>query len=236
MEQRKVNYIFSAVIIVLALVLGYFGVTLPITPDIPEPLTMQDVQAIVQQETLDLAVPDVTRSYGVYQTNCRMEQGGDQWTAASGCIWQVQSGATLDIQSGAAITLAGYVTSTLDSLTVNGNATITGTSNLVGDTTLGGLLLSSFSNVTIDVAGEVLTPTKTAYALDSSGAITMTLAASGSEGQLLVLMGDDNNTVTINDTNIRSSDGNAIDIGQYDTVIFVYQDSEWLEIAKSANQ
>ena len=98
-----------------------------------------------------------------------------------------------------------------------------------GDADLAGLFQPSFANETI-TDGEVLTPTVTVYALDTAGAVTMTLAASADEGQLLILIGDDANTITINDTNIRSSDGSTIDVGQYDVVVFVYQDSEWLEL------
>lgn len=38
MQQKTINYIFSAVIVVLALILGYFGFTLPVQPEIPSPL------------------------------------------------------------------------------------------------------------------------------------------------------------------------------------------------------
>jgi hypothetical protein len=97
------------------------------------------------------------------------------------------------------------------------------------------LFLPGFADETI-TDGETLTPTVTVYALDSAAAVTMTLAASASEGQPLILIGDDNNTITINTTNLRTTDGNAVTVGQYDVVMFVYQDSEWLHVAKSANQ
>ena len=108
------------------------------------------------------------------------------------------------------------------------------TANIAGNLTLQALLLSSFANITV-TNGYTLTPTVNTYALDSAGAVTMTLAASASEGQWLILIGDDANTITINDTNLRSSDGNAITLGQYDVAILVYQDSEWLLVSSSAN-
>jgi len=237
MSQQKINYIVMAGLCVLALILGYFGISLPVTPEIPAPLpspTPVDLSgyvaheelALVQRQLETLSVTGDATSFGAYQTDCRMEQGGDQWTAAEGCVWEVQSGATLDVQDGATVNLPGVT---------QGNTTVTGTFHVTGTTTLSGLFRPGFADVTI-TDGDILTPTKTAYALDSAGAVTLTLAASAAEGQLLFLMGDDANTITIADTNIRSSDGNAITVGQYDTVAFVYQDSEWLELLKSANQ
>ncbi len=132
-----------------------------------------------------------------------------------------------------------YVTGDLEvdgELELDGALDADSTANVQGNLTLQALLLTSFADVTIDEAGEVLTPTKTVYALDSGGAISMTLAAAGADGQLLILIGDDDNNVTVNDTNLRSADGNAIVIAQYEVVVFVYQDSEWLLIADSANQ
>jgi hypothetical protein len=100
---------------------------------------------------------------------------------------------------------------------------------------LGGLFKPSFADLTLSTPGQTLTPAYTVYALDTTGAISMTLAASGDEGQLLILIGDDANNITINDTNIRTSTGSALVIGQYDVVMFVYQDSEWLELLLLAN-
>lgn len=85
-------------------------------------------------------------------------------------------------------------------------------------------------------AGMSVTPEHGAYHLSSTGAVSMTLAACVNDGQLVSLYGDDANTVTINDTNIRSTDGNAITLGQYDVVVMQCFDAEWNLISKSANQ
>jgi len=148
----------------------------------------------------------------------------------------------------------GNVSSGTGAFTITDDLVVTGASNLRGalsnstgavtvtdslyvtDTgTFAGLLLGGFANETI-TDGEWLTATVMVYALDSGGNVTMTLGAVGSEGQTLTLIGDDANTITIADTNIRTSDGNAITLGQYDVAMFVYQDSEWLELLKIANQ
>lgn len=103
------------------------------------------------------------------------------------------------------------------------------------DLQLTGLLQPGFADLAA-TDGITITPEYTVYALDTTAAVTVTLAASAEEGQLLVLINDDANATIIADTNLRSSDGNAITLaGAYDVVLFVYQDSEWLEIAKSAD-
>jgi len=103
-----------------------------------------------------------------------------------------------------------------------------------GALTVGGLTYPSFTNYTI-TDGSTLTPTATVYALDSAAAVTVTLAAAGTEGQMLVLIGDDANNITIADTNVRTNDGAAQVIGQYDVIMWVYQDSEWVEVSESNN-
>lgn len=108
------------------------------------------------------------------------------------------------------------------------------TANIQGALTLQGLLYSSFADETI-TDGETLTATVTAYNLDSAGAVTMTLAASASEGQLLVLCGDDANDITIADTNVRTNDGAAQVLNAHDCIIWVYMDSEWIELSESNN-
>lgn len=140
-----------------------------------------------------------------YSVPCYMEQGGAKFVASSGCEIELQSGATFDMQSGT-----------------------------TGDLDIGGLLQPSFADETI-TDGETLTPTVTVYALDSASAVTMTLAASADEGQLLILIGDDANNVLIADTNLRSSTGGALTLNQYDVAFFVYQDNEWIEIALLTN-
>lgn len=98
-----------------------------------------------------------------------------------------------------------------------------------------GAFTPSFANLTV-TDGYTLTPAYTTYALDTAGAVTITLAASANEGQLLILINDDANATIIADTNLRSSDGAAITLaGAYDIAIFVYQDSEWLLLATTAN-
>lgn len=104
-----------------------------------------------------------------------------------------------------------------------------------GTITLQGALYTSFTDLAVS-DGDTITPTYTTYALDTTGAVTVTLAASGQEGQLLAIINDDANATVIADTNLRSSDGNAITLaGAHDIALFVYQDSEWLEVSTIAD-
>jgi hypothetical protein len=104
-----------------------------------------------------------------YATLCRFESGGSKIVCASGGEIEVQSGGTLDVQSGASITLSGYVTSSVDSLIVNGTAIISDAATL---------------SSTLTTAGAA-----TVGSLTTAGAATMgslTTAGAGSVGSLTV--------------------------------------------------
>lgn len=118
--------------------------------------------------------------------------------------------------------------------TLGGAVTVNNSATVTGAVTFQGAFYSSFTDLTVS-DGDTLTPTYTTYALDSAGNVTITLAATGTEGQLLVLIGDDANDITINDTNVRTNDGAAQVLNQYDVIMWVYQDSEWIEISESNN-
>ena len=144
---------------------------------------------------------------------------------------------TLTVDGASTLTGALTMTGAIDAAsTINAAGTVAaeGAMTVAGTTTLSGLLVLSAADVTIEDSS-TLTPTKTVYNMDSAGAVGTTLAASGVEGQLLILVGDDDNAITIADTNIRSSNGGTIAVGQFDVVVFVYIDSEWVELLLIAN-
>ncbi|MBN1815319.1 MAG: hypothetical protein JXA14_26040 [Anaerolineae bacterium] len=97
-----------------------------------------------------------------------------------------------------------------------------------------GLFLPSFSDYEVS-DGEVLTPTVTTYNLDSSGNVTITLAASCTDGQPLFLVGDDANTIIVSTTNTRTPSGAAVDLTQYDGTLWMCVDSEWILISDSGD-
>jgi hypothetical protein len=103
-----------------------------------------------------------------------------------------------------------------------------------GGVTVGGPLIQGSKAVTL-TAGLQIAPAYSMYLLSSTGAVSMTVAVPTAPGQVLYLYGDDANTITINDTNIRSTDGNAVTTGQYDIVEFMSSGAEWIHVAKSAD-
>jgi hypothetical protein len=116
-----------------------------------------------------------------------------------------------------------------DDLTVGDDATVTGDLAVTGGSTLSGIAVLGSTSLT-QTTGQTLTPVSSVYHIDTAGAITMTLAACTTNGQLLIIYGDDANNITINDTNIRTSTGNAIVVAQYDVAMFVCVDTEWVEM------
>jgi len=150
-------------------------------------------------------------SRGLYATLCYKPEGGASFECDSGGSYNVNTGAALVVDSGG-------------TLTASPGATVS----------LGNLKLTA-ADIT-PTAGQTITPAYGMYVVNSSGAVSMTLAAPAAAGQILYLYGDDANTVTVNDTNIRSTDGNAVTFGQYDLVEFVSSATEWIHLAKSANQ
>jgi hypothetical protein len=113
----------------------------------------------------------------------------------------------------------------------NGEQINNTTDGFVGYT--GGQLWST--TTTTATNGSTITPTVyTLYNLDSAAAVTVTLAAC-TEGGPIILAGDDANNITIADSNIRTNDGAAAVIGQYDVFVAICVDTEWLEIANATN-
>jgi len=170
------------------------------------------------------------------ETIVNSENGVITATVAAGGWFAITTGNLVVGTPGtASLTLNGndaYVEGTLES---DGLARLDGGATVVGDLTISnGLTLPGFADETI-TDGEWLTPTVSVYGLDSGGNVTMTLGAGCTDGQMLTLIGDDANNIVINDTNVRTSTGGALTIGQYDVVGWICMDSEWLELYIIAN-
>lgn len=138
-----------------------------------------------------------------------------------------------------ATVLNGGLTMDTNKFTVadtSGNTVIGGTLSVADKITLSGETVFASSEIT-PANGSTLTISATYYKVNSSAAVTITLGTTGATaGQIVIFYGDDNNTVKFADTNLLSSDGNAIDLGQYDIVMLVYTSaSKWALIAKSTN-
>jgi hypothetical protein len=108
-------------------------------------------------------------------------------------------------------------------LTVGGNATIAGTT------------VNTVSSIT-PANGSTLTVSSAFYQVNSSGNVTITLGTTGAvSGQIVYLYGDDANTVLIADTNVRTSSGGALSLGQYDIAGFIFNGTDWIELFLLAN-
>ncbi|RPI64649.1 MAG: hypothetical protein EHM48_00415 [Planctomycetaceae bacterium] len=143
------------------------------------------------------------------------------------------SGGTLTLDDATQVTgaldLLGAVSNSTGVLNFNDSATVT------GDLTVNGEGIYASTAITPSNLSTV-TPAVSFYTINSSTNVTITLGTSGATvGQMLILYGDDANTVTIADTNIRTSSGAALTLGQYDVVIFIYAGGAWIEISISAN-
>lgn len=160
-------------------------------------------------------------------------------TVAAGGSFNVATGnLTVGDPSGASLTLNGndgYIEGTFEA---DGGARFDGGVTVgAGDVTISnGLFLPTFADLLIGDGDTVTVTAVTVYGLDSAGEVTMTLAVCSNEGQSVTLIGDDANTININATNLRTTDGNALTLGQYDVIALICQDSEWLHVSKSANQ
>lgn len=212
MEQKTIRYLIwalaaVAIVAISALVIGLTGQ--PFAPVLPP-------------------VPDEQGLTRGYAGPCYRTEGSEAFVCASGGTFSVLSGGTLSVAAGAIETHANAVT-------FSGATTLSGATSLSGAVTLGSTLIQSSTSIT-PTAGQTITPTVGFYSVNSSGAVSMTLAACTAAGQLVWLYGDDANTVTVNDTNLLSTDGNAVTFGQYDLVGLMCNGAAWAHAYKSANQ
>ncbi len=103
-----------------------------------------------------------------------------------------------------------------------------------GDLTEGGLELASTSALTL-TPGLIITPTATVYLLSATASVTMTLGGACTNGQLVYLVGDDVQTITVQDANIRTHDGGALSLTQYGIAALLCNRDAWLQLAEVAN-
>ncbi len=162
----------------------------------------------------------------------------------------VPSGGSLTIASGATLTTNGYVASTVSSLTVNGNATVTGTTetaslNVTGNGDVTGnfevtdhlLTQAEFYMIppaTLTVTdGGTINPTGAVVELTAAGAVGAQMDAA-SDGEFVILINTVNQTITITDTGSAKLAGD-VSLGQYDTLTLIGQGVLWHEVSRSNN-
>jgi hypothetical protein len=85
-------------------------------------------------------------------TACYMERGGLRWICGDGGTMLFRDGSTLTMESGSTLNITGFLTTTLDELTVNGNAEVTGTLDVGGEATVDDLIVTDDVTIGGDLA------------------------------------------------------------------------------------
>lgn len=96
-----------------------------------------------------------------------------------------------------------------------------------------GLVIEEPMTWALDSAGKTLTPTSSFIAITPSGAYTMTLSGTCTNGSMVTLLNLGADSITINDTNVRLDGGSTLVLTQYDTVMVACYSSYWYQIGKA---
>lgn len=91
--------------------------------------------------------------------------------------------------------------------------------------------LAGTTSLTI-TASYLLTPTYEVYRINAADAHEMTLMACAGDGQSLILYFEDTHVITVADTNIRTGDGAAVLVTQYDILEWICIADEWSLVAE----
>lgn len=121
-----------------------------------------------------------------------------------------------------------------DDVTATDDVVVGDALTVTGAATLDGLAVLGSTAITV-TDGQTITPTGALYRLHAADAVTVTLSGACSDGQLLLLYGEDAQTVTVADSDIRTADGGAQAIGQYDLSAWLCVEGAWIALAQSAN-
>lgn len=130
----------------------------------------------------------------------------------------------------------GYFTATLGA---GGATDLLGSASVEGALDLGSHAQFTPTYTPSTPATWMLVPTASYYNIGSGGAVTMTLAITNVvDGQLLIIYGEDGNTVTINDVNLLSVGGSTLALTQYDIGVFIFIGggvNKWAQISLAGN-
>ncbi len=120
----------------------------------------------------------------------------------------------------------------------NGTGAIaTGSTLSVGsDATLQESLIISQTTITLVNGNNNLTVDVSMYTIDASTAASITLTTTGAvPGQVVFFYGQDAQTITFNNTNVKTSSGAAVTIGQFDVIAWLFDGTYWIELLLIAN-
>ncbi len=135
----------------------------------------------------------------------------------------------------------GNVSDSSGTWTVADDASVTGALGIDGVVTANSdLIVDDVFNIddtAYTLSGtQTLTPTASYYAINAGGILTLTLGTSGvAAGDILIISNASANNVNIPHTNMFSSTGAALDLGQYDVAAFLFDGTRWLELWLIAN-
>jgi len=146
-------------------------------------------------------------------TACYQAQGGAYWACGNGGELDILSGATFSAPSGSTVTI--------DTATVS--------TQLTTKTTI----ITPPTATTVTPA-MTLTPTSSYMPLTAAGTVGFGAITAGTAGQLLYLVNNANQTITITDTGALHLAGNDA-LGQYDSITLLSDGTNWNEVARSNN-
>jgi len=127
---------------------------------------------------------------------------------------------------------AVYAYTTLD---VTGASTFTGTITANADVVVDDVLNIDDTAYT-EVGAQALSPTASFYTLNPASILTITLGTTGvAAGDILILYDAANQQVDIADTNVKTTSGTVLTLGQYDVVMFIFDGSAWIEMFLAAD-
>lgn len=176
MSDKQKNYIASALVLIVALIAGYFGIQLPVQPEIPEPLDIADIEALVDEKIPEPFDTTSIESLIDYRINIAMDAGAASFavpTSGEGYTNFTNLGLSGDLSVGDDASIVGGID-------VAGTSIFTGAMTAVNMTVSGAVDFDSTLNVdgASDLRGNVSSSTGSLTVTDNA-LITGTLTVSG---------------------------------------------------------
>ena len=133
------------------------------------------------------------------------------------------------------LNVRGDISDDDSAVTVADTFVVTGTSDLQGGVTVTGTarLVSAAYTLT---GTQTLNPAASMYFMTTADTLTLTLGTTGpAAGDMLIIYNTAAQNVIIVDTNLLSTTGAALTLGQYDVAMFIYNGSAWVELLLAAD-
>jgi len=241
-QQRLIRWALATV---LVFALAFVGIKYPEPGDIPDFPMPDDIVALgtTNFDTVaasddvtvgdDLTVTDAATVSGAAALNGGITADTSAFSVADTSGNTVIAGSLAANGGITADSTAFTVADTSGNVATAGTLDVTGAATFANDLTIDDTLNIDDTSYALTGA-QTLTPTASYYAINSSAAVTITLI-DGSNGDFLTLVNLSANNAIIADTNIRTSTGSAITLGQYDVLLLLFTGTEWYQIALAAD-